>query len=117
MSTATALDHQLKQDRQPAKGEKGKLGAARGYAEATSLRGIQKCAVLMVAMGEDKAAEIFKHLSQAEVEALSLEIAKAPKVPSDVVKGVMTEAVETVLAEDYLAEGGVDYARQLLQKS
>jgi flagellar motor switch protein FliG len=95
-----------------------KLGAARGgYNDVRSLRGIQKCAVLMVALGEDKAAEIFKHLSQTEVEALSLEIAKAPKVPSDVVKGVITEAVETVLAEDYLAEGGVDYARSLLQKS
>jgi flagellar motor switch protein FliG len=106
-------------EQQPAKPAAGhsKLGAARGYADAASLRGIQKCAVLMVALGEDKAAEIFKHLNQTEVEALSLEIAKAPKVPSEVVKGVMTEAVETVLAEDYLAEGGVDYARALLQKS
>jgi flagellar motor switch protein FliG len=95
-----------------------KLGAARGgYSDIRGLRGIQKCAVLLVALGEDKAAEIFKHLNQTEVEALSLEIAKAPKVPSDVVKGVVTEAVETVLAEDYLAEGGVDYARSLLQKS
>jgi flagellar motor switch protein FliG len=98
---------------QPATGP-AKLGA---YGELKRLRGIQKCAVLMVALGEDRAAQIFKHLNQAEVEALSLEIAKAPKVPSDVVKGVMTEAVETVLAEDYLAEGGVDYARSLLQRS
>src|SRR5919106_5502213 len=87
------------------------------YATATALRGIQKCAVLMVALGEEHAAEIFKHLSQTEVEALSLEIAKAPKVPSDVCKDVLTEAVQTVLAEDYLAEGGVDYARMLLQRS
>jgi flagellar motor switch protein FliG len=95
-----------------------KLGAARGgYSSAASLRGMQKCAVLMVALGEESASEIFKHLSQPEVEALSLEIAKAPKVPSDVCKEVLTEAVETVLAEDYLAEGGVDYARALLQRS
>ncbi len=87
------------------------------YAEGKGLRGIQKCAVLMVAMGEDRAAEIFKHLNQTEVEALSLEIAKAPKVPSGVVKDVIVEAVESVLAESYLAEGGVDYARSLLQKS
>jgi flagellar motor switch protein FliG len=110
----TAVEQQ-----QPAKpAAPSKPGASRGgYADVKNLRGIQKCAVLMVALGEDKAAEIFKHLNQTEVEALSLEIAKAPKVPSDVVKGVMTEAVETVLAEDYLAEGGVDYARSLLQKS
>jgi flagellar motor switch protein FliG len=88
-----------------------------GYADAADLRGIQKCAVLMVALGEESAAEIFKHLSQSEVEALSLEIAKAPKVPSAVCKDVLTEAVQTVLAEDYIAEGGVDYARALLQRS
>src|SRR5215218_9771224 len=107
-------------EQQPARpsASASKLGASRGgYADMAGLRGMQKSTVLMVALGEDKAAEIFKHLSQTEVEALSLEIAKAPKVPSDVVKGVMTEAVETVLAEEYLAEGGVDYARSLLQKS
>jgi flagellar motor switch protein FliG len=95
-----------------------KPGAARGgYTDAAALRGIQKCAVLMVALGEEGASEIFKHLSQPEVEALSLEIAKAPKVPSDVCREVLTEAVQTVLAEDYLAEGGVDYARAVLQRS
>jgi flagellar motor switch protein FliG len=95
-----------------------KPGATRGgYTDAAALRGIQKCAVLMVALGEEGASEIFKHLSQPEVEALSLEIAKAPKVPSDVCREVLTEAVQTVLAEDYLAEGGVDYARAVLQRS
>jgi len=95
-----------------------KPGAARGgYNDAAALRGIQKCAVLMVALGEEGASEIFKHLSQPEVEALSLEIAKAPKVPSEVCREVLTEAVQTVLAEDYLAEGGVDYARAVLQRS
>src|SRR5688572_22041314 len=87
------------------------------YATARSLQGIQKAAVLLVAMGEERAAEVFRHLSQGEVEALSLEIAKAPKVPSDVCHDVVTEAVESVLAEGYVAEGGVDYARALLQKS
>jgi flagellar motor switch protein FliG len=87
------------------------------YASARGLQGIQKCAVLMVALGEERAAEIFRHLSPTEVEALSLEIAKAPKVPSEVCDDVVTEAVQSVLAEDYVAEGGVDYARALLQKS
>jgi flagellar motor switch protein FliG len=87
------------------------------YTSYRSLQGIEKSAVLLVALGEERAAEIFRHLSQSEVEALSLEIAKAPKVPSDVCHDVVTEAVESVLAEDYMAEGGVDYARILLQKS
>ena len=68
-------------------------------------------------LGEERAADIFKHLSTTEVETLSLEIAKAPKVPSTTCTDVLDEAVENVLAEDYLAEGGVDYARALLQRS
>src|SRR5688572_15198981 len=94
---------------QEAKGARsGKLGASRGasYADASSLRGVQKCAALMIAIGEENAGEIFRHLTQNEVEALSLEIAKAPKLSSEVCHDVVTEAVETVLAEDYLAEGG-----------
>ena len=87
------------------------------YADASSLRGLQKSAVLMVALGEEHAAEVFRHLTQTEVEALSLEVAKAPKVPSNVCHEVVTEAVQTVLAEDYVAEGGVDYARTILQRS
>ena len=90
---------------------------AGAYSSVSSLSGLQKSAALMIAMGEEHAGEIFKHLSQNEVEALSLEIAKAPKLPSDLCKDVLTEAVETVMAEDYLAEGGVDYARLLLQRS
>jgi flagellar motor switch protein FliG len=89
----------------------------RRYGDYGALRGIQKASVLLVALGEERAAEIFRHLGQGEVEALSLEIAKAPKVPSEVCNDVVTEAVESVLAEDYMAEGGVDYARTLLQKS
>ena len=52
-----------------------------------------------------------------EVEALSLELAKAQKIPTEVCRDVITEAVESVLAEDYLAEGGVDYARSVLMRS
>jgi flagellar motor switch protein FliG len=81
------------------------------------LSGIQKAAVLVVAMGEERAGEIFRHLTENEMEGLSLEIAKSRKVPADTVRAVVTEAVETVLAEDYIAEGGVDYARSVLERS
>src|SRR4026209_2579281 len=81
------------------------------------LKGIQKAAALLVAIGEQRAGEIFKYLGDTEVEALSLELAKAQKVPTEVCRDVITEAVESVLAEDYLAEGGVDYARSVLMRS
>jgi flagellar motor switch protein FliG len=82
-----------------------------------SLRGIEKAAILLVAIGEERAGEIFRHLGDSEVEALSLEIAKSRKVPNDVCREVLGEAVDIVLAEDYIAEGGVDYARNILERS
>ena len=82
-----------------------------------SLKGIEKAAILLVAIGEERASEIFRHLGDSEVEALSLEIAKSRKVPTNVSRDVLGEAVETVLAEDYIAEGGVDYARSILERS
>jgi flagellar motor switch protein FliG len=84
---------------------------------STSLRGIEKAAVLLVAIGEERAGEIFRHLGESEVEALSLEIAKSRKVPTDVCREIIGEAVEEVLAEDYIAEGGVEYARNILERS
>jgi flagellar motor switch protein FliG len=84
---------------------------------AKSLTGIEKAAVLLVAIGEERAGEIFRYLGESEVEALSLQIAKSRKVSNDICREVLGEAVETVLAEDYIAEGGVDYARNILERS
>jgi flagellar motor switch protein FliG len=81
------------------------------------MKGIEKAAILLVAIGEERAGEIFRYLGDSEVEALSLEIAKSRKVPNDVCREVIGEAVDTVLAEDYIAEGGVDYARNILERS
>ena len=83
----------------------------------SGLRGAQKAAALLVAIGEKRAGEIFRFLGDQEVEALSLELAKAQKIPTEVCRDVINEAVESVLAEDYLAEGGVDYARSVLMRS
>jgi flagellar motor switch protein FliG len=82
-----------------------------------SMKGIEKAAALLVAIGEQRAGEIFKFLGDSEVEALSLELAKAQKIPTELCRDIITEAVESVLAEDYLAEGGVDYARSVLMRS
>jgi flagellar motor switch protein FliG len=81
------------------------------------LSGMQKAAILLVAIGEENAAQIFTHLSQTEAEALSLEIAKARNVQAEVIQGVLFEAVENVNAQQFLAEGGVDYARSVLERS
>ena len=84
---------------------------------AAKLGGLSKAATFLVAVGEDHASEIMRHLSPTEAEALSLEIAKSPKVPSELCEAVIEEAVENVLAENYLAEGGVEFARTILERS
>jgi flagellar motor switch protein FliG len=81
------------------------------------MSGVQKAAALLVAIGEQRASELLTHLGDAEVEALSLEIAKARKIPDEVCRDVVTEAVDNVMAGDYLAEGGVDFARSVLERS
>jgi flagellar motor switch protein FliG len=86
-------------------------------ASTMNLNGVQKAAALLVAIGEERASEIVRHLGESEVEALSLEIAKARKVPNEIAKEVVAEAVASVMAEEYIADGGVDFARSVLERS
>jgi flagellar motor switch protein FliG len=86
-------------------------------ASTANLSGVQKAAALLVAIGEERASEIVRHLGETEVEALSLEIAKARKVPAELCKDIVSEAVESVMAEEYIADGGVDFARSVLERS
>jgi flagellar motor switch protein FliG len=85
--------------------------------DLSGLRGPQKAAVLLVALGEERAGEVFRHLPPTEVEALSLEIAKSRKVAPEMARAVVHEAVETVMADSFMAEGGVDYAKSVLERS
>jgi flagellar motor switch protein FliG len=79
--------------------------------------GRQKAAVLLVSLGPERAAEVFRHLKDDEIEALSLEMAKTRQIPQETSQAVWDELVETVMAEAYVAEGGVDYAREVLERS
>jgi flagellar motor switch protein FliG len=84
---------------------------------SSGLNGIQKAATLLVTLGSDRAAEIFKHLREHEIEALSLEMAKMRSVAPDLADAVYDEVLETMRAVGYASEGGVDYAREVLEAS
>jgi flagellar motor switch protein FliG len=79
--------------------------------------GRQKAAILLVSLGPERAAQIFSHLSDEEIESLSLDMAKLNQVPSDLCQEVIAELVDTCLAQRYMAEGGVEYAREVLERS
>ncbi len=81
------------------------------------LEGRKKSAVLLVSLGPEKAAEIFRHLRDDEIEELSLEMAKLREVPADAVDTVYAEVMENAAAYSYFAEGGVAYAKDVLERS
>ena len=86
-------------------------------AEVPPLRGRRKAAVLLVALGPAKAAEVFGHLSEPEIEELSLEMAKAGDIPREQIEAVLEEVSENSLALSSIAAGGVDYAREVLERA
>jgi len=79
--------------------------------------GIQKAAILLIALGPEKAATIFKHLKEEEIEELTLEIANTRSVSPQTKEDIMTEFYQICLAQQYIAEGGIGYAKELLEKA
>jgi flagellar motor switch protein FliG len=86
-------------------------------ARTLNIKGRKKAAVLLVSLGPEKAAEVFKHLQYDEIEGLSLEMAKLHQVDPAITSGVMEELAATVQAFDSLAAGGVEYARDVLERA
>jgi len=81
------------------------------------LTGVQKAAVLLITLGPERSAEIFRHLKEEEIEELTLEIANTRSVAPEVKEEVLNEFYQVCLAQQYIAEGGIGYAKQLLDKA
>jgi len=81
------------------------------------LTGVQKAAVLLITLGPERSSEIFKHLKDEEIEELTLEIANTRSVSPEVKEEVLSEFYQVCLAQQYIAEGGIGYAKQLLDKA
>ena len=81
------------------------------------LTGSQKAAILLIALGPEKSSQIFKHLKEEEIEDLTLEIANTRSVTSAVKDEVINEFYQICLAQQYIAEGGIGYAKELLEKA
>lgn len=86
-------------------------------AHAPVLTGARKAAIVMMALGEEKSAQVFKHLQEHEVEALAREIAGVGNISADVGETVLAEFKDMTEAMDHIATGGVEQARKLLMKS
>lgn len=81
------------------------------------LSGREKAAMLLIALGPEKSARIFKHLREEEIEQLTLEIANIRTVSPQMKEKVLDEFYQVCLAQQYIAEGGIAYAKQVLEKA
>ena len=87
---------------------------SRTYAEYS---GLEKGAILMITLGPEKSSSVFKHLKDEEIEQLTLEIANTRSVSPEIKNAVLDEFYEICLAQQYISEGGIGYARDLLEKA
>lgn len=81
------------------------------------LTGKQKAAILLISLGPDYSASVYKHLSEEEIERLTLEISGMKKVDADTKEEVFEEFHNIVLAQDYISQGGIGYAKTVLEKA
>ena len=84
---------------------------------SSDITGVQKAAILLIALGPERSSKIFQHLKDDEIEALTLEIANTKSVSAELKDEVLDEFYEVCLAQQYIAEGGIAYAKELLDKA
>jgi flagellar motor switch protein FliG len=79
--------------------------------------GRQKAAILLISLGPEVSAQIFKHLREEEIEQLTLEIANVRKVESSDKEMILSEFHQICVAQEYISQGGITYAREILEKA
>jgi len=81
------------------------------------LSGRQKAAILLITLGPEVSAQVFKHLRDEEIEQLTLEIANVRKVDSEEKNAILTEFHQICVAQEFLTQGGIAYAKEILEKA
>ena len=93
-------------------------GAATGKKKSIKeYSGRQKAAIFLVTIGSEISAEIFKYLREDEIETLTFEIARLETIEPDQKDAILQEFQELMMANQFISQGGIDFARELLEKS
>jgi len=79
--------------------------------------GRQKAAIFLVTIGSEISSEIFKYLREDEIETLTFEIARLETIDAEQKDAILQEFQELMMANQFISTGGIDYARELLEKS
>ncbi|WP_373229633.1 flagellar motor switch protein FliG [Cohnella sp.] len=81
------------------------------------LSGRQKAAILLITLGPEVSAQVFKHLRDDEIEQLTLEIANVRKVDGGDKETILNEFHQICVAQEYISQGGITYAKEILEKA
>ncbi|WP_110112833.1 flagellar motor switch protein FliG [Bacillus sp. CGMCC 1.16541] len=81
------------------------------------LTGKQKAAMLLISLGPDVSASVYKHLSEEEIERLTLEISTMRKIEPETKAAILEEFEQIVIAQNYIEQGGIGYAKEVLEKA
>src|SRR5919199_5596719 len=82
-----------------------------------ALKGRQKAAALLIALGPEVSAEVLKHFKESEIEALTVEVFQLEKISEEMKGQILEECYHMALARDFLTSGGMDYARDMLVRA
>jgi flagellar motor switch protein FliG len=85
--------------------------------EYDTLNSTQKAAIALVAFGPEVSAKVLKSLSDADVERITVHIANLRDVPPDIEEKAIEDCHQIFMAKHYISQGGVDFAREVLQKA
>jgi len=86
-------------------------------AKSSGMSGKEKAAILLIAIGPEKSAEIFKNLDDIEIEELTLEIANMRQIDPNVRESILEEFYQICLAQEFVSEGGISYAKTVLEEA
>ncbi|MCL2763759.1 MAG: flagellar motor switch protein FliG [Treponema sp.] len=95
-------------------------GAVVGGSKKKSVKeytGRQKAAIFLVTIGSDISSEIFKYLREDEIETLTFEIARLETIDAEQKDAILQEFQELMMANQFISTGGIDFARELLERS
>lgn len=81
------------------------------------LTGVQKAALLFITLGPEASAAIIKKLPEQEIQKITYEIANITAVKSEMKQEILSEFIEMNKAKDFIVEGGLEYARNVLGKA
>lgn len=81
------------------------------------MTGAQKAAILVVGLGTDISSKVLKELAEPEIEKLTVQVANLRDIPPQLEEQVIKEVTELIMAQQYINQGGVEYARELLESA